>query len=548
MQTTSYISAAALAAALLITPQTTLAQTLGLDVDLDVLGIQTDADVDVGGDSLLDADVDIGGGDDDAATTSDNSSLVDLDIGNSPAIGPNGGTLIDLNVGGSSTAVLDADLEVLDDTAPSSTGSSLITGDIRIASLGDDIRKDALLDLIDNPNLAGLDLDAAIDDRNVAIVAVVDLLGNDSLADIRAAIDLGGKGRTELLDALSASVELKAILDSQGIDPSDVLAVQIAENGATDVIVLDGLVDVALLGDSDSADLTSDELANLDVDLMSRDELAEIDLDLLPDDLRTTAQLRLLGSDSDDADMTPAELAAVDLDLLSREELAELDVDLLPEPLGAAVNLRLLAGDDALADRSVGDLAALNLSLLSGSDTDGGGDTGGNGGNGSTATPAGGTAGAGTDTTTTGSTSADDDGASSGETGDASAEPDGDEEDVAANGVAPAAPVIAAMPPVPVAAGFGIANLGCDVGVLALASGSQATPQAIAGADTLELVSIDGCQRSLVDSEVDTIRAAIISNPAISGVLDDAEIPLDQVIGATIQDDTLTLFIEPSLS
>ncbi len=100
----------------------------------------------------------------------------------------------------------------------------------------------------------------------------------------------------------------------------------------------------------------------------------------------------------------------------------------------------------------------------------------------------------------------------------------------------------------PVGAGFGIATLDCNIGVLALANGLYATPGAIAGADSLELVRIDGCERSLVDTEISTIRSAIAVNPAISGALDDASIPLDHVIGATIQGGTLTLFIEPAVS
>jgi hypothetical protein len=628
MQTKSYISAAALAAALLITPQTAQAQLLGLDVDLDVLGVNADADVDVGGDSLLDADVDIdtdhdaglgvdadvevggdnlvdadvdlgtdGEADDDAATSDGN--LVDVDVGlgghghGHNATGPNGGKLIDLNIGRSHDAVLDVDLDVLDSPAHPPRGSSLITGDIRIGALDEDTRKGALLDLIDNPHLADLDLDAVIDDRRVAIVAVLDLLGHDSLADVRAAIDLGGQGRGELLDALTDSVELGSILDRHGIDPADVLAVQIAENGATEVIVLDGLVDVSLLGDGDAHTApTAGELATLDIDALTHDELAEIDLDLLPDGLRTTAQLHLLGSDSDDADLTPAELADIDLDLLTHEQLAELDLDLLPEAVGAAVNLELLEHGGSLPDLSVKELAAIDISILpaagddDGTDNTGGtggtdtggaggtdtggsggadtggtgntggaGNTGGTGGTGnsggtpntggtggtgsdddsSTPTPSGGTG--GTDTTTTGSTSGSGKDASG--LGNPSPLPPGNKG---------SGPLLGATLPTHVDADFRIATLGCDIGVLALASGADATPQAIAGADSLELVRIDGCQRSLVDSDVDAIRAAIDGNPAISRVLDDAQIPLDQVIGATIQAETLTLFIEPSLS
>lgn len=518
MQTKSYISAAALAAALLSTPHIAHAQALGFDVDLDVLGIEADADVDIGGESLVDADVNVGSDSsdtDDTGAVSDSGSLVDIDIGGNSATGPNGGTLIDLDIGGSDEAVLDTDLDVLDG-GTSKDGSALLTGNIRIASLGEDARKDALLELIDTPNLADIDLDAVIDDRRVAIVVAADLLGPDALADIRAAIEFGGDGRAELLDALSASVELGAILATEGIDLDDVLAVQVAENGATEVIVLGGTAELALLGDNGNlVDLTASELANLDVDLLSREELAEVELDLLPDDLRTTAQLRLLGSDSADADMTQAELAEIDVDLLSRDELAEFDLALLPDQLATEVEARLLGQDDGLATAAI--------SLLPGSD-----------GSGSD----------GIDTGTTGSTGTDSAGTDTG--GQAGTDPAG-ADTAAADDDLDDAPVAGTLP-MPVGAGFVIAAIGCDAGTLAMANGADVTPQAVANADALELVRIDGCQRSLVDSEVETIRAAIIGNPAISDVLDEAEIPLNEVIGATIQEGTLTLFIEPTVS
>ena len=563
MQTKSYISAAALAAALLMAPQTSLAQALGVDVDLDVLGIEADADVDVGGDSLLDANVDVGTGSSGAASSTDASSgnsLVDVEIGGEPATGPNGGTLIDLTVGRTDEALVDADLDLLGGATTSGSGSNLITGDIRLAALDQDARKDALLGLIDDPDLADLDLDAVIDDRRVAIVATADLLAPDALADIRAAVTLGGDGRDQLLDAIAASVELGAILDANGIDANDVLAVQIADNGATELIVLDGAVEVALLGDNgDLADLAGGELANLDIDLLSREELAEIDLDLLPDDLRTTAQLRLLGSDSDDAELTPGELAAVDLDLLSRDELTELDLALLPDPLAAAVNLRLLADDGDLTNATVGDLAAIDINLLPGDDGGAGTGNGGNGEGGGTAAPApapapspspspapaaggsdGGNGG--------GDDSGSDNDSGSANTGGASPGAAGNTAAIGGNGVNSAPPIAGTQPQTQVGASFGIAALDCDIGVPALASGLQATPQAIAGADALELVRIDGCERSLVDSQVETIRAAITRNPVISDVLDDAQIQVDDVIGATVQEGTLTLFIEPTVS
>ena len=566
MQTKSYISAAALAAAMLATPGLAHGQALGLDVDLDVLGVDADAAVEVGGDSLVDVDADVNVGSDPSPATVDvdasvgsgsgntaSDSLVDIDLG----VGPNGGTLIDL--GKSDKALLDADVEVLNqDTSPSSV--SLLSGDVRIASLdGDDARKQALLGLIDSPNLADIDLDAVIDDRRVAIIAAADLLGPDSLADIYAAIELGGDGRTQLRDALAASVELGAILDAQGIDLDDVLAVQIAPDGATEVIVLDGVARVALLGDNGNlADAASPDLAKLDIDLLSHEELAEVDLDLLPDDLRTTAQLRLLGIDGDGSDPTPGQLADIDLDLLSNEELAELDLALLPDELATLVQLRLLGDEDdsTLANLSVDDLAALDLALLpAGDDTDtggggagsgSGGDSSGSGGSGGGAGQndgggAGGNTGgtAGGSGTGSGGAGDDDDTGTDGGTDKDVASADIDQDTVGAIGKPRAAPA---------AAGFGIAALGCDIGVLAMANGLDATPRAIAGAEMLELVRIEGCQQSVVQADVAQVRAAIAANPAISEALDAAAVPVDTVVGATIQRDTLTLFIAPTMS
>lgn len=459
MHTNSYISTAALAAALLATPQASLAQDLGLNLDLGVLGVGVDADVNVGGESLLGVDADVTTGS--TGSSGSGNSLVDLDVDVGSRTGPNGGTLIDLGGNGSDTALVDADIDLPGRT---SGGTALVTGDVRIGALASGNRSEALLGLIDSPNLANIDLDAAIDDRRVAIVAAADLLGSEDLADIRAAIETGGPGRTELRDALNASVELGAILGNGGIDLDDVLAVQVAENGATEVIVLDDAVEVALLGRG----------GNL-------------------------------------ADLSVGDLATLDLDLLSDDELAALDLDLLPDELAAAVELRLLGNDGNLADLSIGDLADLDIDLLPG-----GGDDGNGGG-----TPPGGNPGGG-------------EGGTPGSPGSGGNGSDSD-----------GPTVIGTLPPTTIGASFGVAALDCQIGVLALASGLDATPRAIAGARTLELVRIEGCQRSLVDAEVATIRAAISANPAIIAALQQASIPLDEVIGATIQGGTLTIFIDP---
>ncbi|WP_108462299.1 hypothetical protein [Devosia naphthalenivorans] len=590
MRTKSHISAVALAAALITTPQISMAQDLSVDLG----GVGVDADVSIGGDSLVDVDagaevggesglgvdagVSVGGSEPedglvdanlgvDSGGSENDGNLVDVDasvgsgsgsIGNGDAdlvdvdlgigsgssgagdTGPNGGTLIDLdaNIGATGGGDVPA-------TGPSG-GNTLITGDIRIGSIGDDdARADALLGLIASPKLADIDLDATIDDTRVSIVVVAELLGAEAMANIEAAIQSSGDGRSELIDALSNSVELASILGKEGIDLSDVLAVQIVENGATEVIVLDRTVTVALGGDeSDLANLGIGDTAELDVDLLSDEELAAVDLDLLPDDQRAEVQLRLLSDGHDLADMPVDDLANIDLDLLSDDQLASLDLDVLPETLRTPIQLRLLGDEGNLADLSVGDLAELDVGLAPGGgdsddgDTGGGGDGNGNGGgngDGDGGDNDGGAGEGGGGGTGTGGE--DNGGANGGANGNA-----GGGSDDAADTVTDTAASSSAQ-----AEGrFGIASLGCGIGVLALANGRDATPQAIVSAESLELVRIDGCERSLVDAEIDSIRSAIDTNAAISNVLEQASIPLDQVIGATIQGGTLTLFIDPS--
>lgn len=595
MRTKTYISAVALAAALM-TPQLTLAQSLsvdvggidadvslggdsGLDADVSVGGDSgVDAGVSLGGDTGLDADVGVGGGGGvDAGVSvggSDSGNLVDANVGvgsgsgggdslvgvdvgigsGTGGTGPNGGALIDLNANVLDGAAVDADVELLGGgTAPATGaagGSNLITGDVRIGALGTrGARTDGLLELIASPNLADIDLDAAIDDTRVSITSAADLLGSDGLADIQAAVGTGGAGRTELLDALSGSSELVSILGAQGIALEDVLAVQIAENGATEVIVLERTIAVALGGDNgDLANVGVADAAEIDIDLLSDEELAEIDLGLLPDEQRTTAQLRLLRSEGNLADLSVDQLANIDLDLLSDEELASLELNALPEELRTPIQLRLLANDGGnIADLSVGELANLSVSTQSGGDASSGdGDTGGSDTGNSDSNDGATDSDGGTGNTDTGDSTG-----GSNQGGTASASEGEDASDSASTGTATSANAgdaqVADASTVPVAAQAGatpgIAVLSCDIGVLALAKGEPATPAAISGAQSLELARIGGCEGNLADAQIDTIRSSVDANPAISSVLDGASIPLDQVIGATVQAGTLTLFI-----
>ncbi len=571
MHMKSHISAVALSAALLTAPHLALAQ--GLDLGVNVggdSGINVDAGVDVENGLDIGADVGIGesndnvvdldiGGTSDGGSDSSNS-LVDVDLGvgggsSGSGAGPNGGTLIDL--GGD---LLDADVNLLNGSSGGS--NNLVNGDIRIAALDGTARADAMLELIENPNLADIDLDASVDDRAVSIVSAADLFDEAALADIELAVNAGGEGRTELLDALSASVELGTILESEGVDLSDVLAVQVAENGATEVIVLDRPVEVAALGDDgDLADATVEDLAELDVDLLSDEELAEIDLALLPEDARSRAVVRLLESSEtpQPGALPQGELVTIDLGAITddtaiadvdaalttgEDDLPELtaDIDLLdrldeagiaPEAVAA---LRIGADDDLLVFVDSGVDDTLTASIGAG-DADDGTGTGGSADDGSD----GGSSDEGD--TGTDASAGNDDGNGAGGGSDAGTGGSG-----TSTGVAAAGSVVGTLPATRVGAGFSIAALSCETGILAMANGSDASPQAIASADSLELVRVEGCERSLVDAEIGVIHDAIDANPAISSTLEGAGIPLDQVIGATVQGDTVTLFLDRTAS
>ena len=187
--------------------------------------------------------------------------------------------------------------------------------------------------------------------------------------------------------------------------------------------------------------------------------------------------------------------------------------------------LRIGADDDLLVfvDAGVDDTLTASIGL---GGTDAGAGTGGGSGDGS---DTGGTD-SGNDTGTDVDTSAGTDGS-------------GADTTVAAGG-----DVIGTLPATSVGAAFSIAALTCETGILAMANGAEASPQAIAAADSLELVRVEGCERSLVDADIAAIHSAIEANRAISSTLEGAGIPLDQVIGATVQDDTVTLFLDRTVS
>lgn len=424
-------------------------------------GVDVDAGVDVGGSSGLDVDADVGiGGSDglsvdasaDLGQTSGSSRGQSLDVdatiglgsggttsAGKPTTGPNGGTLIDLGAAvtvGNTIVGSTPQAPTTPATPAAPRPAPLIGTGISLSALNDTARIDAVADLLNSSNIAEIDLDAVIDDRNVSILFVNDLLGENGTVEINELLADNADNYQAVLDAIAGSNVLTSVLGNQGIDLDDVVAIQVRGDGATEVLVLDDVVKVAIGGNTTGtpADgnqagtlpgLGQSDLSTLDVAVLTDEELARVDLSLLPnEDQRLAAVVRLLGQDGADTETEtgsqPASrrtLRILDLDaLLDDQSIAEVDAvlgsegddvvlsaDLLdqldefglsPE---TAVALRRTAdgntdlfinaglGDNAGTSR-VADIADIDISLGTEDDTGGStdGNTGGNTGNGST--------------------------------------------------------------------------------------------------------------------------------------------------------------------
>lgn len=566
----------------------------GLNVDAGVGlggsdGLNVDAGVGVGGSNeLVDVDVDAGVG-----GANGINADVDAEIGGG-GVGPNGGRLINL---GSQGDLLDVDV-----------GGENGGTRVGIAALDEAARVEALIGRIGDPQLADVDLDAVVDDQRVSIVALADLLNGESLAEVEAAIDLNSDGRAELLDAVGASEVLTSILGREGIAIEDVLSVSVNDDGATEIVVLGGGEgsdgeSEGLLGGV--AGLTETELAELDVDLLSDEELAEVDLALLPqEEQRVDAVLRLLstGGAADDESGSDGTTRVVDLSVLLGEDalaivdealgdtVPEVDAELTAqlEALGIDPEAVVALGTDAGGNQRVflntavllpggedagGDAGGGSAGGGSGSgsgsggsdgDTDstagsgggstgggdsdntggssgGTGDSGGNGDNsGGTGGTGGGAGGTGDDAGGTGSGNGNSDGSSGGAETGIDSDTDLDIEADGAVGTGGAGAV----------AGTGdaglelVATLDCEVGGAALSQGASASPAAIAQASSLELVRVVGCDQTLASDDIERVRDALESNAAITEAIDSVGLSLEQVIGATVSGEVVTVFLE----
>src|SRR5690606_7401303 len=89
-----------------------------------------------------------------------------------------------------------------------------------------------------------------------------------------------------------------------------------------------------------------------------------------------------------------------------------------------------------------------------------------------------------------------------------------------------------------------VATLDCEVGGAALSQGASASPAAIAQASSLELVRVVGCDQTLASDDIERVRDALESNAAITEAIDSVGLSLEQVIGATVSGEVVTVFLE----
>ena len=574
MRIQSRISILALTAALLAMPTGVQAQ-LNLGVDLDTstdngvgvdagvdLGIGgtdvgVDAGVDVGGDSAVDAEVDV-----DAGSSGGSGSQLGVDA---EVLGDDG--LVDVDAGtGSGQTGIGVDVlgeDVLDADISTGTGGSEPVLGVRVSALDDAARLEALIGQVNALDLAGVDLDALVDDTQVSIIALADLLDAEDAAEIRALVEAGGSGRDELLAAIEASVELGAILEREGLVPEDVVTLSIAADGSTELVVLeaDATIGLAAAGDT-TGDLPETDLADLDIDLLSDEELAEIDLALLPtEEQRLDAVIRLLG-DADDGTAGSGDIEVIALDaLLGEQALAEVDAvlggegsedvlitaDLLDALNDQGLSPEAIVGIDTgstgptrvfvntgLGETggALGDLAQVDVSIGAGSGGDGNGTGGGTDGGGDDGTDGDGTGGdtdgGGTNGGTGGGTNGGTDGGTDpGTTGSIGGDTDTDTD---TGGDA-----------------FGtvtVAEIDCTAGLDILSSQQPPSPAALQQARRVDLVKIQGCVTILHQDELAALRAALAAMPELSRQVTGAGLALDDLVGGTLEGNRLTLYFE----
>jgi len=213
-----------------------------------------------------------------------------------------------------------------------------------ILSLGAEVRTDALVNSILNPVVNAV-LDSTINNQAVNIVPVTNLVNNAGVEQIAAALQANPDARTDLLNTITSSPVLTSLLNGQGIDPADVLAIHVDNAGNTELVVGNGAIDLgnlgavtqSVLGPDGLGSLTNTQLAQLDVGVLTESELVSADLTLLPNESqRVDAMVRLLntGTVNNGSPATSGPARVFDIaSLLGTDALGVLGSALGPRPV-----------------------------------------------------------------------------------------------------------------------------------------------------------------------------------------------------------------------
>ena len=530
---------------------------VGVGRDDELVGVDVDARAGAQGDSLLDTDVNVGVGGRD--------SLVGVDADARVLDNSDNGPLVDLGadatVGGDNSLV-DANVNL----GTGGTGGSLI-------NLGGAQQAEALLSLVGQSNIVGVNLDAAIDDRRIIIVDIGESFSQDTIADIELAL-LNGEaaGVEDTRAAVSASVTLSSVLSRNGLSADDVIAVEIGEQGQTYVYVLADLEDG--VGITADADLAGTDIADADVRLLQDDTLASADVDILPGDDSATDE-PLVGVDAQIGTGTQGEGTdglGVDANIgLGDQDVVDADVDLLGDDAAADAQIDILPGAglgegngiDTGLDLSLDDqpIAALGLdvlddSLLSGDlvilpvgggddDTANGGDDTGNGGddtgNGGDDTGNGGddTGNGGDDTGNGGDDTGnggDDTGNGGGDTGNGGGDNGGGADNGGTGGVGTGGTETTADASTD-------ATMPCPADIRGFLE-ATATGAELQQATSARVVMLTGCDLTglFQTADFDRLRTVISSLPYAMAAIEASPADIDDVVSATVSGDTATIY------
>lgn len=136
------------------------------------------------------------------------------------------------------------------------------TAGSRISAIEDaDARVSAIAGLSAKTSVDGADanVNGEIDFTQVAIIDVEEAFGADAESDLAISLAANAEGLTDIRTNVSGNAELVALLEAEGFEADDVVGIQTTADGATEVFVADGVVNVTCANLSVSGDAASDD-------------------------------------------------------------------------------------------------------------------------------------------------------------------------------------------------------------------------------------------------------------------------------------------------